>query len=300
MQTTIDEPLQNIERKIAHRERLTLVATVATVSLFIAAAGGFLAFTYSTVNQLNAEAEQARKELVANQEHLVAARAERDQVQASVENLRVEAARQTQEVTRLSTQLAEVNAARAQAQGDVIKLQQEVEREKQEAERLRTQLRESSRQLTQLEDQIRESADFVRFLHPIDLADAKQLMSVSPPLGELLVKILEFKRRDLPFSFANNPDAGFTSPGFAGYVLQTLRKLPADIPPDAALRRLPSALEPRLGDIIQYETGFALFYLQDRRRLPFVIGMTPAGIAALNLDFGAKRTGVLRTGLSNR
>lgn len=111
------------------------------------------------------------------------------------------------------------------------------------------------------------------------------------------MKILHFRDRDLPFSFTNRPEVGFTSPGFAGYILQQLRRVPDGYPPETTLRTLPSVSEPQLGDIIEYETGFALFYLRDRRGSPFVIGMTPMGITALNLDFGARRTGVLRTNL---
>jgi hypothetical protein len=42
-----------------------------------------------------------------------------------------------------------------------------------------------------------------------------------------------------------------------------------------------------------YPAGYALFWFVDRNNRPFVIGMTPTGIVALEPNF-AERTGVGR------
>jgi hypothetical protein len=254
--------LDNLEKDIARRERRGLILTIVIALSSVAAAAAFLLFTYYKLSEASSQLDSIRAEMASRQQ-----------------------------------QLASVTKAKEDAETALDHARTQIEEAKKESDRLKIQLTESNQKLLQLESQIRESADLVQFLHPIDFADAKNLYNTSPKLGDLLAEILQLKDRNLHFSFANNPQDGFTSPGFAGYILQKLRRLPQGMPPDAALRTLPAAAEPQLGDIVQYETGFALFYLKDHRNQPFVIGMTPKGIAALKPDFRVKRIGVLRTGL---
>ena len=287
--TTGNEPFREIEVQIASRERRTLAITAIISAGIILGAIALLAVTYWTLSDLNAQ-------LSAAQQRLEMVRTDLEGSQAKL--AQVDAARKESEAS-----YGQVKAALAAAETQLAQQRQEAERlrakQRQEAERLRAQLADSNSKLEALTAQIRESADLTRYLHPIDFADAKNLYNTAPQLGDLLARILSLKDRNLPFNFANRPDVGFTSPGFAGYVLQELRRLPAGAP-DAALRTLPSATEPQLGDVILYETGFALFYLKDHNGAPFVIGMTPKGVAALDPDFRVRRTGVLRTDLGRR
>ncbi|MBV8841018.1 MAG: hypothetical protein JO000_31150 [Alphaproteobacteria bacterium] len=276
--TTGNEPFREIEVQIASRERRTLAITAIISAGIILGAIALLAVTYWTLSDLNAQ-------LSAAQQRLEMVRTDLEGSQAKL--AQVDAARKESEAS-----YGQVKAALAAAETQLAQ-------QRQEAERLRAQLADSNSKLEALTAQIRESADLTRYLHPIDFADAKNLYNTAPQLGDLLARILSLKDRNLPFNFANRPDVGFTSPGFAGYVLQELRRLPAGAP-DAALRTLPSATEPQLGDVILYETGFALFYLKDHNGAPFVIGMTPKGVAALDPDFRVRRTGVLRTDLGRR
>ena len=147
--------------------------------------------------------------------------------------------------------------------------------------------------MADLQEQIRLSADYAEHLHKVDFGSAKMLFSVSARLGQLLDLILQFREQDIPFSLANDPQKGFTSPGFADFVLRELGV-------QGGLGGLPSTDRPDLGDIVLYRSGFALFYMRDIDGQPFVIGMTPIGIAALEPDFGVERTGALSTGLSDR
>jgi hypothetical protein len=151
--------------------------------------------------------------------------------------------------------------------------------------------------LGEVQQQLRKSSDFATHIYPFDWSDVKLLASQSPDLARLLVTIRA--RRGIPFDLANRPDKGFSSPGFAAFVLQELGRLPRDVDGSEALSRLPSSRRPPVpGDIVRYETGYAMFYFRDRNGRPFVVGMTPVGIAALRPNFGPKRTEVLRTGLS--
>src|SRR5205814_2106342 len=49
--------------------------------------------------------------------------------------------------------------------------------------------------------------------------------------------------------------------------------------------KLPPTTQPRTGDLVFYPAGYAMFYVADPREGPFVLGMTPFGIAALKSDF---------------
>jgi len=56
----------------------------------------------------------------------------------------------------------------------------------------------------------------------------------------------------------SSPAEGFDSPSFAAYLLQ------------------------------KHNTGYTMFLFEDRFRHPFCVGMTPAGIVALEINFGPK------------
>jgi hypothetical protein len=103
------------------------------------------------------------------------------------------------------------------------------------------------------------------------------------------------------WGLANTPRGGFTSPGFAGYVLRGLAPVSGGADPERALRRLPRTLDPPfIGDVVLYEAGFAMFFLRDANDQPYVLGMTPVGVTSLEPDFGVRRLAVLRTGISTR
>ena len=113
----------------------------------------------------------------------------------------------------------------------------------------------------------------------------------------MLEKILQFKQRKLPFNLANQVDQGFTSPGFAAYILGQMGVAPQGATLQSAIAGLPRTDRPELGDLVLYRGGFAMFYLEDHMQHPFVIGMTPAGIAALQPDFGVPKEEIRRTGI---
>ena len=45
------------------------------------------------------------------------------------------------------------------------------------------------------------------------------------------------------------------------------------------------ATGPTVGSVVFYKTGYTMFYFLDTYQKPFVIGMTPLGIASLEPDF---------------
>lgn len=84
-----------------------------------------------------------------------------------------------------------------------------------------------------------------------------------------------------------SPEEGFDSPSYATFMLEKYFLLPG---PGFELRYqlrevLPSANEPNIGDVVFYERGYTMFYYEDENGDPFVVGMTPLGVLALEPDF---------------
>ena len=154
------------------------------------------------------------------------------------------------------------------------------------------ELRRTRRELRRAKAELRRSADFLQYKHDVDLGVAKRLASESPALARVFLEVQLL--HDASWSLANTRARGFTSPGFAGYVLQRGRLASAG-EPEEALRKLPRvAGAPRSGDVILYEDGFALFYFTEGPGREFVIGMTPVGVIAMRPSFGRDRLGILR------
>ena len=141
-----------------------------------------------------------------------------------------------------------------------------------------------------LQEHIGLSVALAEHLHPVTVEDAEKLADSSDRLARLLSRVLDMRASNTRFSSANKPSVGFNSPGFTSYVLGRVVR-------GKSLKSLPATDTPQLGDIIRYENGLDMFLLQDSAGVPFVIGMTPVGIAALEPDFGVPRAGALATGI---
>uniref|UniRef100_UPI00321672CF hypothetical protein n=1 Tax=uncultured Draconibacterium sp. TaxID=1573823 RepID=UPI00321672CF len=89
----------------------------------------------------------------------------------------------------------------------------------------------------------------------------------------------------------NSPEDGFDSPSFASFVINRHSKTNIPAADRYKLREiLPSTQNPKVGDIVFYEHGYAMIYFEYKNE-PFVVGMTPLGLASLKYDFGPKRLG---------
>jgi hypothetical protein len=204
----------------------------------------------------------------------------------------------TETKTRLETDINSKNIEISRLTKQETDLQQSITIWQRRVEELQSQLKDTEEKLGELTSQLRESASFTQYIHKVNLGTAKYLINQSPALGALLSEILKFQENGLSFGFGNTPDDGFTSPGFADYLLRRVSeryRLRYQ-----GLANLESANSPDIGDICVYEGGLTMFYLRDERRAPFVIGMTTVGILSLEPNFGVERIRVLRTGLSTR
>jgi|GEM_PF-2010845 len=90
----------------------------------------------------------------------------------------------------------------------------------------------------------------------------------------------------------NSIDKGFDSPSFAAYMINKFSNTSISANERYRMREtLPDAgTEPEVGDVVFYEHGYAMFYFEYEGE-PFVVGMTPIGLASLTLEFGPKRIG---------
>lgn len=147
------------------------------------------------------------------------------------------------------------------------------------------------RNINELENRIRETTVFDRNRYQMDWDNAKMLLSGAGHKQErLIIDIIEMKYSGVGWKLNGySPDAGFDSPSFAAWLLNKNEIL--QIEPSQRYRLseiLPETDNPRTGDLIFYDSGYAMFYFRDRYGHPFCIGMTPLGIAALEINFGPR------------
>jgi hypothetical protein len=151
-------------------------------------------------------------------------------------------------------------------------------------------LREKSNKIAQLNTDIAQAEraqayltnalrGFKPNLVPIDLSDLKTLaVGLGGTASAILQRTLFDAHANLKFGLANDPQKGFTSPGYVDFVLK-------EVGVNKSLSALPERNgQPQNGDIITYSGGYAMFYFKAAGK-EFVIGMTPNGIFALPPDF---------------
>jgi hypothetical protein len=239
--------------------------------------------TTVTLNSVKEGLRQSREKVVATV-------AERDQARAEIQKLRESLDEATAEIAGLTGQLAATRVQLLAGRGQAAVANQRIADLRADLAYTEVQLADAESLVGTLAEHIGLSIALEEHLHPVDIEDAKKLAASSDRLARLLSRVLELQKQETRFSSANKPGIGFNSPGFTGYVLGRIVR-------GRTLKSLPPTDTPRLGDIIRYENGFTMFLLEDAKGAPFVIGMTPVGIAALEPDFGVPRTGALSTGI---
>ncbi|HBE40174.1 MAG TPA: hypothetical protein DDW27_03055 [Bacteroidales bacterium] len=147
------------------------------------------------------------------------------------------------------------------------------------------------RNVNELETRIRETTVFDRNRYQMNWDNAKMLLSGAGYKQErLIIDIIEMKYSGVGWKLNGySPDVGFDSPSFAAWLLNKNEILLIE---PSQRYRLPELLRetdnPGIGDLIFYDSGYAMFYFRDRNGHPFCIGMTPLGIVALEINFGPR------------
>ena len=146
--------------------------------------------------------------------------------------------------------------------------------------------------INELEVRIQETMVFDRNRYQMDWTNAKSLLSsvYSSRQERLILDIIRMKMDGVSWKLNGySPETGFDSPSFAAWLLNKNEIL--RIEPSRRYRlpeMLPETDNPQIGDLIFYDSGYAMFYFRDRYGHPFCIGMTPLGIAALEINFGPR------------
>jgi hypothetical protein len=163
-----------------------------------------------------------------------------------------------------------------------------------DAEKYKNQVTDLQAQLAEVQKSLSEAVNLSRSVRPLDYSNAKELASRFPGSESLLLDILELRQRRMKWKpGGQSAQEGFDSPAFAMYVLRQkhasgIEPKPGESLSDAShsmYEKLPPTNQPKTGDLAFYPAGYAMFYFADPREGPFVLGMTPFGIAALKSDF---------------
>jgi len=172
-----------------------------------------------------------------------------------------------------------------------IKLESDKYRD--DIEQYKMRIDELEKQIKDLQHKLQESTNFAQYLFQIDWADAKMLFSRYPRQARILEEILRLREGQISWKIEGySIEEGFDSPSFATYLLNNFSRTRIARNDRYNLKeRLRSISEPQIGDLIFYERGFCMFYFIDDRNTPFCVGMTPAGILALNVEFGPRIIG---------
>ena len=200
--------------------------------------------------------------------------------QEQVDALKQEASTYTTQIDTLKKNAQDYKTQSQSLQGD--------------SENYKNQVTELQTQLAETQKALAEAVNLSRSVRTIDYANAKELASRFPGSESLLLELLELRQRRIKWKVGGqSPQEGFDSPTFAMYLLRQKRVSEIELQPGESLseasrslsKKLPATTQPRTGDLVFYSAGYAMFYFADPREGPFVLGMTPFGIAALKSDF---------------
>ena len=126
-----------------------------------------------------------------------------------------------------------------------------------------------------------------------DFSRDKELFSVYPRQSQLITEMRRMiDANEIKWHLGgNSPEQGFDSPSFATYLINKFSTVNIAASERYNLKEtLPSTTNPKVGDVVFYEYGYAMIYFRHKGQ-PFVVGMTPIGLASLTLEFGPKIVG---------
>jgi hypothetical protein len=163
-------------------------------------------------------------------------------------------------------------------------LRNQAEAKRKEADQQRE---EAEKQLRRKQEELKGATDLLRYNHPIDYTDVKDLAVRNGPAFPVLERVLNLGQRNVKYKVGGrSPEEGFDSVTFADYILRsTLPRERLSSPGAVAWAAFKKVDRPQVGDLAFYPPGYSMFYFKDHKGNPFVIGMTPFGVASLNPDF---------------
>jgi len=148
-------------------------------------------------------------------------------------------------------------------------------------------------QLTQTTDELQRRSDFLAYSIEIDSSAIKEALFEYPSEAQvdLLNYILALQERRIPYDGNGFSEReGFNSPNFTVYVMQQCGLVSDDYGANSGPQSMLSVInqdELSIGDIVFDElgSGYSMFYFELGGGEKFLIGMTPAGILAVEPEF---------------
>lgn len=276
---TLMTNLEKSERQARLRAvLLTLIPVIFAVVLLVYASSQLVTMT----NKLIAK----QKELLVVESQLAVAEEQLSAAESQVQDAQ--------------SVLGEVEAQRDQAIADLELVQLELDALKEQTTEITLHLEE----LTVKFEALQRDYDMLQEEYN-DLVNSMRDVRGSTYTGDPLVTIKNLANTryymqsellaEMLFDHANarwnpggySPEDGFDSPSFAAFMLERYGLLPASgIDERYRLREVLHPVDkPQIGDVVFYERGYTMFYFEDENGVPFVVGMTPLGVLALEPDF---------------
>lgn len=258
-------------------QRSSLAYTAAATLVIAGLVGGFLYYSVTKLSSVNDEIARKTAALNDTTVKLTAA-----------QHVLKQSGGQLEIVTK---KLDDSQAGLRKAQAALAASRTELDTATGQLRNTSAKLDDTQKRLAAAEDQLHQSANVVRHIRALDLGDVKAMASRGGRSSRYLMEVAEASQsRQIRWGLGNSTESGFTSPGFAQFILQRTGAA------NAAIDSLPVRQgPPHAGDLIRYATGYTLFYFPatyDRQHPEFVIGMTPFGIVSLAPDFGVQRIDV--------
>ncbi len=295
-----EKQLQSLVNHAEERERTARRRAIVYSLIPILLAGLLLVFTAWQLGQMNRrlsvvntalqvternlasvelDLATAQEQVKQSQQELEDSNQALDKAQRDLEVANIELEQRQREVATVLTELEETQQELGIAKAQLEETQREVDE-------LRTRLEEANIALDQVTEQLAQATDFQRHLSPANMLLVLKGLPDSQQFG-VLMSIVDMQGR-VGWKWGGiAPEEGFDSPSFAAFVLERNGLLPA--PAFEVRYRLREVLRatssPNVGDVVFYERGYTMFYYVDQDNQPFVIGMTPFGILALEPDF---------------
>jgi hypothetical protein len=278
-----EDDLKLLLERVNQRERKAQQRAVLYTLIPILMAGALIFFSWQQVASATQKLNETNGALAVVSTQL-------PQSQQAMSSLQVELDQATQKVTALQ---AQSDGYQKEAEG----LRTQVEQYKAEIVDLQAKRDELQTKLTELRNQIDISVKQVdevyglrRYLYEGDLMTILKVQPLSPAQFELFYEILT-SQGETSFVPGGTGPQKFDSPGFAVAMLTKHKLIQGSLEDNhyALIKMLKPVTQPAVGDIVFYESGYTMFYLEDANGQPLVVGMTPLGVQALRYDFAKVR-----------
>lgn len=186
------------------------------------------------------------------------------------------------EVSHFNQELVQARNQLSTATAYVKKLDQQVTK-------LQTQVVEQTVSLSEMNRKLDDLINLGRhtFLGDV-LISSRHISQTHPKQTEILEDIIQMREKGVGFKEGGfSPETGFDSPSFVAYLLEKHDLLKITNPSQRynLMNLLQKIEQPLIGDIVFYDSDYTMFFFQDEQKNPFVIGMTPIGILALEYNF---------------